>query len=91
MTLREEIEQAVAYPLRQSEVADFRMDNMLDALEALVKNKVREEAERVLEAAATYADQWGVENEEGGYSRAAHSVAFAIRAGGPMTADEATA
>ena len=36
----------------------------------------------VLERAAVYAERWGEENEEGGYARAAHSVAHAIRAGG---------
>lgn len=38
--------------------------------------------QEVLERAAQYAERWGTENEEGGYARAAHSVAHAIRCGG---------
>jgi hypothetical protein len=33
------------------------------------------------ELAAIYADQWGDQNEEGGYARSAHSIAHAIRSG----------
>lgn len=49
MNHRKQIVEACEYPLRHSEVADFRFDKMIDNLEALVETRIKEAVAAALE------------------------------------------